>query len=179
MCASPCMGHKIHSTDLWSGFLINPVVGVKHPVVWVKPVWDLGSCVLFCRIHYTVNITLVQCVAPAVWFARQMLEPKRREKKDPSAGHNFHWQLVNKLKQRDAGTIFLLFFLLLTLSFSSSSSPVADDWCFPKRLLGSDGLFRCWNLVEGIYHSRVAHSEDFLLRFTHVSPDSSLQYTAV
>lgn len=74
---------------------------------------------LLCRIHYTIKITLVQCVSPAVWFARADAEPrgKKRKRKKPPAGHHFHWQLVNKLKKRDAGTIFLpLFFCSLALS---------------------------------------------------------------
>lgn len=109
-----------------------------------------------CRIHYTVNITLVQCVAPAVWFAGADAEPKERERergrKKPSAGHNFHWQLVNKLKQRDAGTIFLPLFLLSpSLSCCLLSPPLLlqTTGAFPKNLLGSDGLFRCWNWWKG------------------------------
>lgn len=30
---------------------------------------------------------------------------KKKKRKTPPAGHHFHWQLVNKLKKRDAGTI--------------------------------------------------------------------------
>ncbi len=34
---------------------------------------------LLCRIHYTIKITLVQCVAPAVWFAGADAEPRERK----------------------------------------------------------------------------------------------------
>ena len=123
---------------------------------------------------------LVQCEAPAVWFARADVEPKRREreqrkKEKPSAGHNFHWQLVNKLKQRDAGTIFPPLFSLslsrslslISLSLSLSLSPppppplsVSDNWCFSqKSFLEVMDTSQVLEPVEGIYHSGVVHAQ--------------------
>lgn len=134
---------------------------------------------LLCHIHYTIKITLVQCVAPAVWFARAYAEPSEEKKKKTSAGHHFHWQLLNKLKQRDAGTIFLppLFFSLFTLFLFSSS--VADNCSFPLKIFLEVMGFSGAGMVEGIYHSWVVHSKDFLLRFTpsiHFSSYSPLQH---
>lgn len=103
---------------------------------------------LLCGIHHTIKITLVQSVPPAMCFASAYSVPRERKKKKekkPSAGHHFHWQLVNKLKQRDAGTLFLP---LLTLFLSPSSA--VGNWCFPqKNLLGSDVLFRWCSWWKG------------------------------
>lgn len=79
-------------------------------------------------------------MAPAVWFLLEQMqsperegEKKNKKERNPPAGHHFHWQLVNKLKKRDAGTIPPLppptFFLSLL-----SSSLVADTTgAFPKK----------------------------------------------
>ena len=77
-------------------------------------------------------------MAPAVWFLLEQMqsperegEKKNKKERNPPAGHHFHWQLVNKLKKRDAGTIpppshlFPLFTLLL--------SCCRHNWCFPKK----------------------------------------------
>lgn len=37
---------------------------------------------LLCRIHYTIKITLVQCVAPAVWFAMADVEPRGKKEEE-------------------------------------------------------------------------------------------------
>lgn len=120
---------------------------------------------LLCGIHHTIKITLVQSVPPAMCFASAYSVPRERKKKKekkPSAGHHFHWQLVNKLKQRDAGTLFLP---LLTLFLSPSSA--VGNWCFPpKKSSWKWCPFQVVQLVEGIYHSSGLHGKDFLLHFT-------------
>lgn len=96
---------------------------------------------------YYKDYTCSECASSYV-FCQCIFSAKReeeKEKKKPSAGHHFHWQLVNKLKQRDAGTLFLP---LLTLFLSPSSA--VGNWCFPqKNLLGSDVLFRWCSWWKG------------------------------
>lgn len=90
---------------------------------------------------YTCSVRGSSCVVC------QSRRRAKREGKKTTAGHHFHWQLVNKLKKRDAGTIFLPLFLL-----SRSFPPpllLPTTGAFPKNLLGSDGLFRCWNWWKG------------------------------
>lgn len=58
---------------------------------------------------------------------------RAKRKKKPSAGHHFRWQLVNKLKKRDAGTIFLP----LSPPSRSLSPPLSlqTTGAFPKIVL--------------------------------------------
>ena len=80
----------------------------------------MWSISLLGRIDDNVKVTLVQPVAPAVGFAPPDAEPgQRREKKKSSAGHHLYWQLVDKLKKRDAGAAFLPSF---------SSFPPESSW---------------------------------------------------
>lgn len=101
-------------------------------------------------------------MAPDVWFAGADVEP--RGKKTPPAGHRFHWQLVNKLKKRDAGTIYLPPLFPLSLALSALLS------CCRQLVLSQKSSWKWWTFqvlepVEGIYHSRAVHCRDFLLWF--------------
>lgn len=111
---------------------------------------------LLCRIHYNYkDYTCSVCGSSCAVCQGRCRTKKKGRRKKPSAGHHFHWQLVNKLKKRDAGTIFLPLFSSLSLSFPPAPLLLSTTGAFPKNLLGSDGLFRCWNWLEEIYHSRV------------------------
>lgn len=72
----------------------------------------------YCCIHYTIkNYTWSACSSGCVGCQDRCRIKGEGGRKNPSAGHNFHWQLANKLKQRDTGTIFLSFvFFSLSLS---------------------------------------------------------------
>lgn len=66
-------------------------------------------------------------------YMQSQKNERRKKEEESSAGHHVYWQLVNKLKKRDAGA----------LSPPLPLSSVADNWC--SFFLGSDGIFRCWN----------------------------------
>ena len=86
---------------------------------------------LLCHLHHTYrDYTCSLCGSSCVVFAGADAAEPRKKKKTPPAGHHFHWQLVNKLKKRDAETIppshlFPLFPPLL--------SCCRHNWCFPKK----------------------------------------------
>lgn len=65
----------------------------------------VSSSVFFVVFIILENYTCSVCGSSCVVCSTRC--GARREKKKPSAGHHFYWQLVNKLKKRDAGTIFL------------------------------------------------------------------------
>lgn len=103
--------------------------------------WEIWVCVSHQPTAHSKDYTCSVCGSSCVVF-QGSYRAKTERKKKPSAGHHFHWQLQNKLKQRDAGTPLLPF---PPLSFICSAS--AADSCSPlkKNLLGSAGLRRCWN----------------------------------
>jgi len=100
--------------------------------------------------------TCSKCVSSCVAFQGRDAEPReKRKRKKPFSGHRFHWQLENKLKQRDAGTPFLS-------PFSSSSPSLFPLFSCCRQLVHSPKNFLevmdfsgAGIAVEGIYHSRV------------------------
>lgn len=97
-------------------------------------------------------------MTPAVRFAPPDAKPvkwnKRKKKtEESSAGHHFYWQLVNKLKKRDAEAS----------PHPLPLSSVADNWCSPpspRFFSWKWWTFQVLELVEGLYitpfHSMLA-----------------------
>lgn len=110
-----------------------------------------------------MKITLVQRVTPAVCIARTDAALGERER-NPSAGLHFHWQLANKLKQRDTGTIFLPPFFLFSHSHLSCCRQLV-----PSPTISLDGMDLSGAGTGGrdiSFTSGAQHSEDILLCFT-------------
>lgn len=177
-----CARTPVRSSDQGAGEKKTSWMKKKPAVtLWVDQSCKPHVLSLFYSL-FLKKITLVQRVDPAVRCAWADAGARKEgewegEKKKPSAGHHFYWQLVNKLKKRDAGTIFLPPFPLALRLLSS----VDDNWCFPNRkkkpnLLGSDGLFRCRDWWGGEVGD--IYQLDFSLCFTssmRFSPFSSVQ----
>ena len=134
---------------------IDSLVGAGPAASWVRSVWELCPCdlsVFFVIFITLIEITLVHCVAPAVWFLlEQMQQSQEKKKKNPSCRSSFSLAAGEQIKEtwRRNDSPPPTFFLSLL-----SSSLVADTTgAFPKKkkkkLLGSDGLFRCWNWWKG------------------------------
>lgn len=79
----------------------------------------VGSVCPFSPSEYYKDYTCSVCGSSCVVFQGRCGAKLKKKKKKPSAGHHFHWQLLNKLKQRDAGTIFLPLLFSLPTSFSA------------------------------------------------------------
>lgn len=130
------------------------------------------------HIQYSIKITLVQCEAPAVFTTPDALPRKKQNntkqnKNKPSAGHRFYWQLVNKLKKREAGAIFLppLFLPLLRCQQLVLSQKSSWKWW----------TFQVLVLVEGIYitlfHSTL--TSQFFLNILKFTGTESCQSSAI
>lgn len=126
--------------------------GRKSAVLWVNQWESHVSYQPSLLYSLYLKITLVQHVAPAVWFAPPDAEPgAMREKKNPSAGHHFYWQLVNKLKKRDAGAIPPPHPHFFPLSLSLVSSVCRQLVLSPKKSSWKWWTFQVLELVVGTY----------------------------
>lgn len=103
------------STGYWSGLGGKPA---------------LNQSFLCPHSAYSENYTCSKCGFSSALCQRWDEAKRKRERRKL---HGFHWQLLNKLKEHDAGRLSLLRSLLQTKLVPSQ-----------EPLLRSDELFRCW-----------------------------------